>query len=267
MSSYDAVLHIVLTLKFNGENYIRLIGLIFVFLISVKSHAEETVTLSNGEWPPFMGENIKHYGIASYIVKEAFAIESIEVKYEFYPWKRGYTLAKDGEVDGSVVWSWSKEREKSFYYSDPVLYTSEVFFHLKSFELSWKKMEDLIGINIGATIGYYYGEEFKKAEESKTIKVFRVKTDIQNINKLLARRVDVIALEKHVGIWLLSKHFAKLKRRITFHQKPINKRTHHLILSRVIDRNSKLMKMFNSGLNKLKEMGGYHNIMNGGDMN
>ncbi len=32
-----------------------------------------TVTLANGEWAPFFSENLKHYGVVSRIINDAFA--------------------------------------------------------------------------------------------------------------------------------------------------------------------------------------------------
>ncbi len=59
------------------------IVLIFSILLgfSCSGFTEETIRLTNGEWIPFLSEDLKHYGVISRIVKEAFALEGMKVEY------------------------------------------------------------------------------------------------------------------------------------------------------------------------------------------
>ncbi|MBU2254212.1 MAG: amino acid ABC transporter substrate-binding protein, partial [Gammaproteobacteria bacterium] len=47
--------------------------------------AAESVRLTNGEWPPYLGEQLPHKGVASRTVAEAFALQGIDVAWEFHP--------------------------------------------------------------------------------------------------------------------------------------------------------------------------------------
>ncbi len=116
------------------KRHIMGIWLIFVALsIPTISFAEETIRLTNGDWAPYMSKNLKHYGITSHIVTEAYKLEGIKVKYGFFPWARGKLLAQDGKWDGATGWSYSDERAKHFLYSDSIMEFKVVFFHLKKF--------------------------------------------------------------------------------------------------------------------------------------
>ncbi|MBU2714317.1 hypothetical protein KCG35_25035, partial [Zooshikella sp. WH53] len=35
------------------------------------------VRVATGEWPPYISKNLKHYGVVSHVIKEAFAEENI----------------------------------------------------------------------------------------------------------------------------------------------------------------------------------------------
>ncbi len=230
--------------------------ILFCFSLSTYCFAQDTVRLTNGEWPPFMSENLKHFGVASHIVTEAFASEGIRTEYGFYPWKRSYMLAEKGKWDGSVVWSRSPERDEDFYFSDPVIISKEVFFFLKEKKFDWNNMEDLKNITVGASLGYFYGEDFKKAEEAGIIKVDRTTKDIHNLKKLLAGRIGVFVVNLYVGYDLLRKNFSDEEReRITYHPKAVREASWHLILSKKEEKNRMLMEIFNRGLTKLKESG------------
>ncbi|MCP4687520.1 MAG: amino acid ABC transporter substrate-binding protein, partial [Desulfobacterales bacterium] len=110
----------------------KILLLLFLLCFASVGFAEETITLTNGEWPPYMSERLEHHGVVSRIVVEAFALEGVRVEYSFFPWIRALSLAKAGAFDGSVVWWKTPEREKDFFFSDPVLDVRYVFFHLKS---------------------------------------------------------------------------------------------------------------------------------------
>ena len=56
--------------------------------------AEETIRITNGEWPPYMSKKLKHYGLASRITTEAFASQGVKVEYGFFPWARSKLLVE-----------------------------------------------------------------------------------------------------------------------------------------------------------------------------
>merc|ERR1711879_299286 len=102
-----------------------------VFLVSSACPvpAQESLVLTNGDWPPYFSPQFKYGGFGSRIVTEAFAQAGIDVHYEYLPWKRAYESAKAGKFAGSVGWRKTPQREKYFYFSDPILTQNAVFFH------------------------------------------------------------------------------------------------------------------------------------------
>ena len=235
---------------------------LLLLIFSASSYASEVIRLANGEWPPYNSKQLMHFGIASRIITEAFAIQDMQVDYRFAPWKRGMVMAQTGKLDGTGVWRHRADLEDNFYYSEPVMESGAVFFHLKSFSFDWKNFEDLKGIKIGGTIGYSYSEEFDNAEKSLEYRIDRTSSDKKNLRMLLEGRINIFPITKEVGYYLLQTDFKnKESASITHHSKiitPKNKRTLHLLLSRKDERNIYRMKMFNQGLNKLKKSGRYN---------
>ena len=235
----------------------KIILIILLFIsTSASVFAEETISLTNGEWPPWLSKDLKHYGLVSHIVTEAFALEGVKVEYGFFPWKRAYKIAERGEWDGSVIWSKTPEREERFYYTDPVLYGTMVFFHLKSYEFDWDTIEDLKGIKIGATLEYTYGKEFDNGAKIGVIKVDYLATDEQNLKKLLTSRIDIFPLERDVGYDMLRKNFKPEQVELfTHHPNPVRSTSFHLILSKKVKRSKRMLVLFNKGLKRLSETG------------
>lgn len=229
------------------------------------SKNDKKITLAIGEWPPYTSSSLKNYGLFSEIVKRAFALVGVEVEYVFYPWKRALSLAEFNKHDGSITWFKTSERVKKFYYSDQILNSEFVFFHLSSQEFDWKNIDDLRKRKIGATIGFNYGNEFQRAEKLKIIKVERASKDELNFRKLLKRRIDIFATDLIVGKAMLRKLYTlEIVNKFTHHKKPIRTDPMYLLLTKKNKENGKLIKVFNEGLKKLKKSGEFDQCVNYG---
>ncbi len=216
--------------------------------------AQETIRLTNGEYPPLSSEELKHYGIGSRIVTEAFALEGVTVEYGFFAWKRSYDQAKAGRWDGTILWGRTPEREKYFYISDPIIMDKNVFFYIRGEPFDWAAVEDLKGIPIGATAAYHYGEDFQNAERDGVIQVQRALKDELNFRKLLKGKIRIFPHNLHVGLFMIQKHFKpEQAQRFTYHPKTVYQRPFHLLLSNRVEKNKRMMALFNKGLKRLKE--------------
>lgn len=218
--------------------------------------AAEPLRLTNGEWPPYLGEHLPHHGVASRIVAEAFALQGIEVQWEFHPWARSLKLAEQGRRDGSAVWLYSAERERLFHISDPVVESGYHLFHRKSRAFDWNQIDDLRGLRIAATRGYDYGAAFQQAEAAGALRVTRLTSDEQGFRQLLAGRVELFPMDKVVGFDLLHQHFSAADRaRLSFHPKALRSDSLHLLLSREVPGNAERIERFNRGLAQLRDSG------------
>lgn len=216
----------------------------------------DSVRLTNGEWPPYLGDQLPHKGVASRIVAEAFALQGVDVAWEFHPWARSLQLAERGQRDGSAVWLRSREREEKFFISDPVVESGYYLFHRKSYSFDWQQVADLQGRRLAGTRGYDYGEAFQQAEASGQLRVNRVTSDETAFRQLLAGRVDLFPMDKVVGFDMLHQHFSAAERaQLSFHPKPLRSDSLHLLLSRKVPGNAELIARFNQGLAQLRESG------------
>ncbi|MCP4159560.1 MAG: ABC transporter substrate-binding protein [Deltaproteobacteria bacterium] len=230
------------------------IGIVFLS----NSSAEETIRVAVGEWPPYYSENLKHYGPALHIVTEAFALGGIKVHYEFFPWGRALYLVKKGDWDATCCWAKTIERDTFIIFSEPVHPDETVFFHLKEYKFKWKSVEDLKGIEIGATISYSYSEELEAAEKAGKLIIERVPTDELNFRKLLKGRIQIFPLAKDVGYAMLNKVFKPEDvQKFTHHPKPTRVGYLRIAFSKKLKQSKKLKTIFNNGLNILKKNGKY----------
>jgi len=233
----------------------RIIWICFlIFWMVPNVNAKETVRITNGEWSPYLSKDLKYHGVGSRIVTDAFASVGIEVEYGFFIWQRSFNQAKAGRWDGTLLWTRNAEREKVFYYSDPVIYEQYVFFHLKSFAFDWQSIDDLKGINIGGVVGYNYGIPFNKAEKEGRIKVRRISKDELNLIKLSKGKISIFPHALDVGYYQIKKFFSKADAALfTHHPRPTIATSFHLLLSKKIKTNANRIKLFNEGLKQLQK--------------
>ncbi len=238
--------------------FIRILFYTLIFFyFSTIAFADKTIRITNGEWEPFLSENLKYYGVISRIVTEAFALEDVKVKYGFFPWKRGFYYAKSGIWDGTIAWTQNNERSKHFYFSDTLFRDVTVFFHKKDKKFNFKpvKWSDLTNFNMGMTIGYNYGENITKAVIDNVITIDIGRSDEINLKKLIYNRIDLFPISKDVGISLLNTKFSMSERKKITYSPWKEGIRHHLLLSKKVKRNEELLKLFNSGLAKLEKSG------------
>jgi polar amino acid transport system substrate-binding protein len=233
-------------------------GLLAALALSVilPAHAQRTVRLTNGEWPPYLSASLPDNGLISRIVVEAFAQQGMRVQFGYFPWPRALMLAKIGDWDGTAAWIISPERSRDFIYSDPVFSTETVFYHLKSWQFSWTSMADLARYRIGVTQDYFYGDAFNAALAQGKIAVEMVGRDEQNLTKLLGGRIDIFPIDKRVATSMLNQHFSAPDiERLTFDPRPVHTQPLHIMFGKASPGSRQLADEFNKGLKKLKASG------------
>jgi polar amino acid transport system substrate-binding protein len=234
-------------------------GLAFILAMSVNvrdSLADEPVRLGIGDWPPYFAEDLKHNGSFAYIVSEAFKAAGHEVRFSFVPWKRALAIADSGELDGSPGWKATDDRRKTFLFSDPVIVSTSVIFHLKRMAFAWRSLDDLASRRIGVTAGYSYGPDFDAAVAQKRLAVDPAKDDLTALKMLLAGRTDLVVMNRDVGLDIVRRQLpASEAAEITYEARPIDEQPSFLAIARSCPRAAQLLADFNRGLAIVKQQG------------
>lgn len=224
---------------------------------------ENVIHLTTGEWSPYDGEDLPHYGCSPWLIEEAFALEGIAVEFGFFSWSRSYQMAKEGSWDGTIDWADTPEHREAFYLSKENITDQEfVFFHRSDYDFQWESLEDLSGKVVGITSGYVYDDVFKNIMQKGTVTFETASSDEANFHKLLARRISVFPMERRVGYTILQKKFSPDEQeKITNHPIPFQTFRPYLLLSKAVPQNEERMKKFNQGWRKLKESGRVDEIL------
>lgn len=255
---YNTVIQLKLLVAFLS-NFVVLNAVIFSPSVSSE---EVPIKITNGEYKPYSSNTLRHGGVLSHIVEQAFAIEGQAITFEFLPWNRSYEIAKSGYMSGSCCWYQTEERSKYFYFSEPLMADKVVFMHRKDFDFDWSNMQDLKGLSIGVVGTQSYGSEFDKAAKGGVFPIQRAYKEELNLKKIIGKRIDLTPINIEVGYALIyDKLKAKERNQITHHQKHVTIDYLRLLLSKKNKDNEALMNTFNRGLRKLKANGTFDKLI------
>mgnify|MGYP003384551098 FL=1 len=226
------------------------------------------VQVTTEEYPPFTTTTLKHNGLMSHIVSEAFLLENITVEYIFMPAARSYSAAGNGLVDGTLPWAKSDDREEHFLYSEPIFDVGwETFYFRKDSKLNWdssvRDYTTLKGLTIGAVISYDYGDEFRAAEKNNVFKVVRVSRLKQLFDMLLSGHVDMVISKEFVADYTLQNEFTQ-KQIAQLDSSPENNAPpsyDYLLFSKRKPSAKYYLNALNSGLKKLHFSGRYYELI------
>lgn len=220
--------------------------------LTVDTSLTKIVRISAGEWPPFIGKDLKDNGFVANIIREAFAEQGYSVQFYFLPWKRAYSDTLKGKYDATAIWMYDPKRTEHFFYSNPVSSEAFVFFHHIDNKFDWRSIEDISGLHLGGGLGYSYGKELNQLIERNMVKMSRVRRPGQNLRLLAAKKIDLFPEEVNVGNYTLKQQTPDIKNKITYHPEPFLTNLNYLLIPKVNDNSEYILEVFNQGLEKRK---------------
>lgn len=178
--------------------------LVCMVLSSIAFADDRRVVLTTLEWPPYSGENLPGQGASVEIVRAAFAAMGYEVEFRFLPWLRAYDQALHShDVDGIFPEYYSAERAKHFIFSDVIGKSYLGFAQRINVHRRWESINDLARYKIGVVKGYVNTPEFDQMVGAGRIEVDASVSDLFNLRKVAAGRVDMSVVDLNVFRYLM----------------------------------------------------------------
>lgn len=165
----------------------------------------ETQVLVTGEWPPYTGIHEPQGGSITAVVRAAFAALGDDVRVGFFPWYRIQFLPEeDHGYAGSFPHYYSEERARRCYFSAPVGESPLGLAEQRAHPVQWRKVDDLAGYHIGIVRSYVNTPAFDRMVKQGRLKTVSATTDEENLDNLLAGKVDAAVIDRNVYAYLLS---------------------------------------------------------------
>ncbi|WP_339752276.1 transporter substrate-binding domain-containing protein [uncultured Marinobacter sp.] len=232
-------------MKVRVQSYLFVTLLIFMFWGAAPSVTAQTVLHvayeDKTQFPYYMGDTqkvLEKPGSAVELVKLLeLRVPGLQIKFSRFPWKRCLAMLQAGRVDAIFNASYNSERTLIGDYPrkdgliDPDRRLTTISYHLYALPetvLEWNgeafKNPDL---EIGAPLGYSIVADL----EDLGVSVVKVRSSMQNLQLLIAKRVDAVALQSVTADFLLNNHPEKLTGIVRI-DPPLKTKPYYLMLSR-----------------------------------
>lgn len=234
--------------------------LFFLFLLLAHSAVASTnsVRLVTLEWEPYIGSALENEGYVAEVARSAFRQSGYSVTIDYMPWARVISQAERADYDGYLPEYYAPELEENYYISEPIPGGPLGFFKRKGEQIVYSRLEDLKLYRFGVVKGYINTEEFDSASY---LQVEPVQSDLQNFQKLLRKRIDLVVADKRVGFFVIAKHIPEHLESIEFVHPPLEIKKLYLCISKKTAGAGKKLQAFNKGLKLLDESGQLQKIM------
>ena len=168
---------------------------IFTILIYQLGFAEDLLIVrGNGQYPPNeMVINGDLQGVHIDLVREVASLLNVGIEFKSFPWKRAIKMIKAGKADAITYVGKSSERAAFIYFFDGNItsFTENALIVWKGQDKLIKysgNLEELKPYRIAVLRGYFYGEEFGRADYLTKHEVNKME---QMIELLRARRIAI----------------------------------------------------------------------------
>ena len=210
---------------------------------------EHTIYLVAPEYVPYYGSELEEGGFISEVIVEAYKRSGYNVEFEFMPWSRALEDVKRGDKDGIYTLWYRQDREEFFAYSNPIPTPNKLKLVALSErqDIDFKEYYDLRGYTVGAVQDYTYPEDFLNSQINFSL----VTDDVQNMRKLFARRVDVVAIDQLQGIYITQEEELGDVNELRWLEPAMSTEEQYVGISRKTENFAEKLIAFNEGLEEI----------------
>lgn len=233
-----------------------------LWALAVPGWAVQTVRLAAAEHRPYLGEGLLEGGYAQAVVAEAFARAGYRLQVDYYPVARARREAVLGRVDGWISFQATGDAD------DEALTNSSAFpggqiglLTRRDFEAeplggldtrTAQVLRRLAAYRFGVVRGARIQRDFDQAD---FLNKQYAASDLQNVDKLVAGRVDFVVIDKYVAASLMVDKRPYLIGQLEFRTPALIERGFHVAFSRRSARQRELRAAFDRALATMRADG------------
>ena len=246
------------------------LNMLLILLISSATvhshlHAKTLNVVGMENYPPFSFEQDgKMIGIDNEVIAEIGRRIGLDIEIDYLPWKRLLAHLKYGSTDAAFALFFTQERNEFALYADiePIHDGAFYLYVKKGSEFDFKQVSDLYNKKIGLQLAFSVSEAFDRAVEEKKVDILSAFSNVNNIELLLADRIEAfIGHELVTGYNLRNMNALNKVTRLSL---PVSEKKAFLVLSResksFADKASLLNKI-NQALIEMKADGTHQKIV------
>ena len=212
---------------------------------------ENTVYMTSLDWPPYSGVELLEQGASVEIATSALANVGLKLVVDFYPWSRAVRLAgaPTSKYIGYLPEYYAQSLDADFYFSNEIGRGPLGFVERTDAPVLWSELSDLKPYTIGVVRDYVNTRAFDALVERGELTVQSVTSDVLNLRKVNAGRIDLAVIDKHVMHYWLERDDKLIQRKasLQFNTKMLADKKLFVCFKRS-ELGEKVRSLFNQGL-------------------
>lgn len=223
----------------------------FVFMALSATAVADTLRLTSLEWPPYSGPELQAQGASVAVAKAALEAMGHTLEVDFFPWSRAVALTKKGDTYVGYFPEYLYESNQ-FLFSEPLGTGPLGLVERSSNPIDWENPGDLKVYKLGVVRDYVNTEQVDAMIASGDIEASTVTSDVQNILKVAAERIDVAVIDTNVFEYLLANdpQVSKVKDKVQMNDRLLVEKDLHIAF-RNNSEGQKWKAIFDEGLQKI----------------
>ena len=232
-----------------------------LLLLAVTSFATsaEIIRLASSNYAPHYGQQLIDQGATIEIIRQAFALQGMQLEVEFLPFARALYESQQGHYTGLIAAWYSEQRTSHFFYSQPLYANRIVFFKRKADTIRYRNYQELSRQHRRLAIVQGYEQPAGLLESGIT--TISVATDEQALAMLALRRVDLVPVDLMTALHILEHKLPHYQQQLDWLTPELELRPMYLVLSKKDPANLQRIARFNLGLQQLRASGQYQEII------
>ncbi|MES3021870.1 MAG: transporter substrate-binding domain-containing protein [Pseudomonadota bacterium] len=206
--------------------------------------------LATLEWLPYVGKNLPKDGLSTVIAAAAAKHAGYALSVDYFEWT--VTLAKGGKDPAFAGYFPEYHTEglaRDCHLSKSIGSSTLGLATMKATPVRWSALSDLNAVKIGVVEGYSNGEAFDAMVKHGKQPIENSASDAVNLRKLIAKKVQAIAIDREVLHYLLL-DLPKERGDTFFSPKPLGELTLHVCFRRT-PAGKQMRDAFDAGLQKV----------------
>lgn len=171
---------------------------------SVYADLKKVPKLATIDWPPFTSPDLPGQGESTKMLRQTFKDMGLDLQVDFYPWRRAVKLGlEDTNFVGYFPEYDTKLAQIQCRLSRAIGHSQVAIVSNKRQPVVWQSLNDLKAVRLGVVNGYFNSDELDERIQLKIQEVDLAPTDLVNLRKLVAGRIDAIVIDTQVMSYLL----------------------------------------------------------------
>jgi len=217
----------------------------------------ENLDLVCSEWEPYVSKNLENMGPLAELVTAAFKKGGYDSEVSTHAWADAIAGAKNASHDGARCAWFSKERNKDFRFSSPIMLNRLSFLKLKSAKISWDRIPDLEPYRFAKLKDGVISKKF----DNSGLQIREEKQQIDAIRLLIGGEVDMVPGDEGEALALIERYVPESAADLDFVEKSVATNSLHLIISRSHPKSKELISAFNKGIEAMRADGSYDALL------